>query len=72
MITYYEIVGGAKFKARRQKAEGANGAFCGTPLGFVICRAFIPSVRWATLGSGVELLCSSFHPCLSVESVVNS
>ena len=32
---------------------------CGTPLGFVIFCPFQPSVRYATLGFGVELLCSS-------------
>ena len=34
---------------------------CGTPLGFEICCPFQPSVRYATLGFGVELLCSSFQ-----------
>ena len=34
---------------------------CGTPLGFVICCPFRPSVRYATLGFGVELLCCSFQ-----------
>ena len=35
---------------------------CGTPLGFDICCPIQPSVRCATLGFGVELLCSSFQP----------
>ena len=30
------------------------GAFCGTPLGFVIFYLFLPSVRYATLGFGVQ------------------
>ena len=34
---------------------------CGTPLGFVIFCPFQPSVRYATLGFGVELRCSSFE-----------
>ena len=34
---------------------------CGTPLGFVVCYPFLPSVRCATLGFGVELRCSSFQ-----------
>ena len=39
-------------KLAKDAKIGANGAYCGTPLGFVIF-AFFPSVRYATLGFGV-------------------
>ncbi len=42
--------------------QNASGLIhCGTPLGFVIFCPFLPSVRNATLGFGVELLGSSFQ-----------
>ena len=34
---------------------------CGSPLGFVNRSPFLPSLRFAALGFGVELLCSSFQ-----------
>ena len=42
------------------QSQGILDMICGTPLGFVICCPFQPSVRYATLGFGVELRCSSF------------
>ena len=42
------------------QSQGILDMICGTPLGFVVCYPFLPSVRYATLGFGVELLCSSF------------
>ena len=42
---------------------GAPGAFLWNPFGVRNLLLFLPSVRIATLGFGVELLCSSFlHP----------
>ena len=41
------------------QSQGILDMICGTPLGFDIFCLFQPSVRYATLGFGVELLCSS-------------